>query len=38
LAATYHHLGIDPEKTFSDHTGRPMPILPHGESIKELVG
>jgi Protein of unknown function (DUF1501) len=37
-ATMYHHLGIDPEKSFPDHTGRPMPILPYGEPIRELVG
>jgi hypothetical protein len=37
-ATMYHHLGIDPERTFPDHTGRPMPILPYGEPIRELVG
>lgn len=30
------HLGIDPEKTFPDHAGRPMPILPFGTPIREL--
>ena len=39
LWATMHmHLGIDPERSFPDHTGRPMPILPYGEAIRELVG
>jgi hypothetical protein len=33
----YRHPGIDPEHTFPDHTGRPMPILPDGEPIKELL-
>jgi hypothetical protein len=37
-ATMYNHLGIDPERTFPDHTGRPMPILPDGEPIRELVG
>jgi len=37
-ATMYHHLGIDPEQAFPDHTGRPMPILPYGSPIKELVG
>lgn len=35
-ATMYKHMGIDPEKTFLDPTGRPMPILPYGEAIKEL--
>jgi hypothetical protein len=37
-ATMYKHLGIDPETTFPDHTGRPMPILPTGEVIRELMG
>jgi hypothetical protein len=36
-ATVYRHLGIDPETTFSDHSGRPMPILPFGEPIAELL-
>ena len=30
-------LGIDPEHSFPDHSGRPMPILPFGEAISELL-
>lgn len=36
LATMYRFLGIDYHGTFLDHTGRPMPILPHGEPIAEL--
>lgn len=37
-ATMFHHLGIDPHGTsFLDHTGRPMPILPYGETIGELL-
>jgi hypothetical protein len=37
-ATMFRHLGIDWHGTsFLDHTGRPMPILPYGEAIKELV-
>lgn len=36
-ATMYRHLGIDPETTFPDHNGRPMPILPFGEPIRELT-
>ena len=36
-ATVYRHLGIDYEQTFPDHTGRPMPILPFGEPITELL-
>jgi uncharacterized protein (DUF1501 family) len=36
-ATVYRHLGIDPEVTFPDHSGRPMPILPFGDVIPELL-
>ncbi|QDV32587.1 DUF1501 domain-containing protein [Tautonia plasticadhaerens] len=36
LATIYRHLGIDPRSEFVDRTGRPLPILPHGEPIREL--
>jgi hypothetical protein len=37
-ATMFHHLGIDYEHTaFLDATGRPMPILPYGEPITELL-
>jgi hypothetical protein len=35
-ATMYRHLGINPETTFPDHSGRPMPLLPNGEVIREL--
>lgn len=37
-ATMYHHLGIDPEQSFPDHSGRPMPILPYGNVIREVWG
>ena len=37
LATVYRFLGIDYHAEFPDHTGRPMPILPHGEPIAELL-
>ena len=37
LATVYRHLGIDPNRTFDDHTGRPIAILSEGEPIRELV-
>jgi hypothetical protein len=37
LATIYHRFGIDPERTLPDLTGRPIPILPSGEPIRELV-
>lgn len=36
-ATVYRHLGIDPEWSFPDHRGRPMPILPFGSPISELL-
>ena len=36
-ATVYRHLGIDPEWTFPDHAGRPIPILPEGQPISELI-
>jgi hypothetical protein len=36
-ATVYRHLGIDYNKSFLNHAGRPMPILPFGEPIKELL-
>lgn len=35
-ATVYRHLGIDPDDSFPDYLGRPMPILPFGEAIGEL--
>ena len=31
------HLGIDSEHAYPDHNGRPMPILPFGKAIEELL-
>lgn len=36
-ATVYRHLGIDQHHAFIDHNGRPMPILPFGEPISELL-
>ena len=36
-ATVYRHLGIDYNLSFPDHAGRPMPILPHGSPIQELL-
>ncbi len=38
LATIYHALGINPAHTFINQSGRPVPILPTGESIAELTG
>jgi hypothetical protein len=37
LATIYRHLGIDPRHEFADFAGRPIPILPHGEPIADLI-
>jgi uncharacterized protein (DUF1501 family) len=37
-ASMLAHLGIDQNRTFLDHGGRPHPILPFGEAIRELAG
>jgi hypothetical protein len=37
LATWYHHLGIPLDTQMVDRTGRPVPLLPHGEAIRELV-
>jgi uncharacterized protein (DUF1501 family) len=37
LATVYKHLGINPGQTFVNPAGRPIPILPHGEPIEELL-
>lgn len=37
LATLYKYLGIPLETHFTDQTGRPIPILPHGEPIGELL-
>jgi uncharacterized protein (DUF1501 family) len=37
LATVYNFLGIDPRREFPDHSGRPMPLLPAGLPIRELL-
>jgi hypothetical protein len=36
-ATVFRHLGIDSANSFPDHHGRPMPILPDGDPIGELI-
>jgi Protein of unknown function (DUF1501) len=38
LATAFHLLGIDPESTFTDPTGRPMPLTGTGVLRHELLG
>jgi hypothetical protein len=42
LPGDIHHtifqvLGLDPDVTFTNHAGRPVPAIDHGEVIGELV-
>jgi hypothetical protein len=37
LATFYHCLGVPADTSFTDPTGRPVPILPGGGPIKELI-
>jgi uncharacterized protein (DUF1501 family) len=32
----YRVLGVDPETSFLDHSGRPIPAIDHGDVIEEL--
>lgn len=36
LATIYRHLGVDTRQQYIDHAGRPHPVLPCGEPIREL--
>jgi len=36
-ATVYRHLGIDYDDSYPDHQGRPMPILPFGSPIEEIM-
>jgi hypothetical protein len=37
LATIYHLLGLDPHTLITDRTGRPVPILPNGELIPDVL-
>lgn len=37
LATTYHLLGIDAETTLTDRLGRPLPLVPGGSVVPELL-
>ncbi len=37
LATIYRFLDIDPSQNFLDYNGRPLPILPFGRPIPELI-
>ena len=37
LATVYRHLGIDYQEMVPDTSGRPVPLIPHGEPISDLL-
>jgi hypothetical protein len=37
LATVYHLLGIDPETMLTDRTGRPLPLMPSGSIVPEML-
>ena len=37
IATVYRFLGIDPGTMMVDHRGRPLPLLPSGDAIRELL-
>ncbi len=37
LATIYHVLGIDPQTSFLDFTGRPVPLVDNGKPIREII-
>jgi uncharacterized protein (DUF1501 family) len=37
LATAYHLLGVDPSMMISDRQGRPMPLVPDGRVVQELL-
>jgi hypothetical protein len=37
LATIYHLLGIDPETLIADRTGRPLPVVPNGAVVPEML-
>jgi hypothetical protein len=38
LATIYHLLGYDPETTLTDRTGRPVPLVPNAQVIRDILG
>ena len=38
LATMYHAIGVDPDQSLPDRQNRPVPLLPEGQPIRELVG
>jgi arylsulfatase A-like enzyme len=38
LATIYHQLGVDPDQMIADRLGRPLPLVPDGHVVRELLG
>ena len=38
LATIYHVAGIDPHSTVTDRLGRPTPLVPYGDVVREMLG
>jgi hypothetical protein len=37
LATIYHQLGVDPEQMIKDRLGRPLPLVPDGHVVREML-
>lgn len=37
LATIYHLLGIDPHSTLTDRLNRPVPLVPYGDVVREML-
>jgi hypothetical protein len=37
LATVYHLLGVDPHTTLTDRQNRPVPLVPYGDVIREML-
>jgi hypothetical protein len=37
LATIYHLLGIDPHTTITDRLSRPVPLVPYGGVVREML-
>lgn len=37
LATIYHLVGIDPHSTFTDRLDRPVPLVPYGDVVREML-
>jgi hypothetical protein len=37
LASIYHLIGIDPHTTLTDRLNRPVPLVPYGDVVREML-